>query len=238
VNVSSNGDAVGRFVREVERWTPGPEKRQREVLSELEAHLRDAELAGELADVMADFGTPRDAARSLVEGRGRAPAPHWRRALGWLIDVASLVAIGALGLPLARLAGGTSDRVFVEIEHVVFLPKLGCAPGPCSTAGDFVFLSLVVAAAFWYAVVMTLLEWRYGRTLGKAVMRTRVISEDGTATTLTQAVIRRLPFFFLGPLQVIDWFFALFDSHRQRAFDRIARTLVVADSDSGRNGHD
>ena len=226
----SSQDTIHRYVREVERWTPGPIQRQRELATELEGHLRDADAEGHLAETLVEFGSPRDAARSLLAGRSKLPAPRWRRMLGGLVDVASLVGIGALSAPMAFLVGGTGDTVYIDGRNALFLPEFGCRPDPCSTAGDFVFFSFVFAAIFWFVAVITLLEWRYGRSLGKVVARTRVISEDGTAITLGQAVIRRLPFFFAGPLQVVDWSFALFGPERQRGFDRIARTIVVRDT--------
>ncbi len=42
-----------------------------------------------------------------------------------------------------------------------------------------------------------------------------------------QAVVRRLTLVFTGPLQAIDWVFALFDARRQRAVEKLAHTLVV-----------
>lgn len=227
-------DTVGRYVREVERWTPGPATRQREITLELEAHLRDAESAGQLSEALNEFGSPREAARSLMSGRTPTPAPLWRRVLAVLIDDAIVVMIGTAGLPVSGLFGGTDQTVSVRINQVLFFPSLSCSPGPCSTVGSFAFFSMVIASAFFFVVVLTLVEWRYGRTPGKFLVGTRVVSEDGTAITIGQAVIRRLPFFFLGPLGTIDSAFVLFGPTRQRGFDRIARTLVVRDANQER----
>jgi uncharacterized RDD family membrane protein YckC len=226
----TNQDTIGRYVREVERWTPGPARRQRDLATELEGHLRDAEAEGHLAETLLEFGSARDAARSLVSGRTPQIAALWRRVAGCVIDWVSLVAIGASGILASAPFGGTGQAVSVDINQTIFLPGLSCTPGPCSAAGALAFHTMIVAAIFWYVVVLTLLEWRYGRSLGKLIAGTRVIAEDGTSLAIGQAVVRRLPFFFLGPLGTIDWAFALFGSERQRGFDRIARTLVVRDA--------
>jgi uncharacterized RDD family membrane protein YckC len=42
--------------------------------------------------------------------------------------------------------------------------------------------------------------------------------------------VRRLTLIFSGPLQIFDWAFALFNDRRQRAFDIVAKTVVVRDT--------
>lgn len=73
------------------------------------------------------------------------------------------------------------------------------------------------------------MEWRYGRTPGKAMLGLRAVSEEGTALSFGQAVVRRLTLVFSGPLQLIDWAFALFDPRRQRAVEKLAHTIVIQD---------
>lgn len=220
---------MDEYLREFERWLPRDRRLRSELRTELHAHLDEAKVEGQLDEALARLGTPREAARTFTAGRRLIPARPWRRALGFLVDVASLVGIGASALPVSILAGGTSGQA-VNVEArppLIFVPELSCTPGPCSGFGAFVFFSLVVGAAFWFVVILTLLEWRHAWTPGKLLAGTRVVSEEGTAITLRQAVIRRLPFFFAGPLQLIDWAFCLFGPTHGRGFDRIARTTVV-----------
>lgn len=217
------------YLREFERWTPGGRGRRSELRTELHAHLQEAQAAGRLDEAVARLGTPREAARTFASGRTLPLARPWQRALGFLVDVASLVGVGALALPAAILVGGMGGQAVNVEAHppLIFVPELSCSPAPCSELGTFAFFSLVVASIFWFVVVLTLLEWRYGWTPGKLLARTRVASEEGIAITLGQAVVRRIPFFFAGPLGLIDWVFCLFKPTYQRGFDRIARTIVV-----------
>lgn len=90
----------------------------------------------------------------------------------------------------------------------------------------------LVLAMMWWILGLTIMEWRYGRTPGKSVMGLRVVSEEGIALTFGQAVVRRLTLVFSGPLQLIDWGFALFNPQHQRAVEKLAHTLVIEDEDS------
>jgi uncharacterized RDD family membrane protein YckC len=56
-----------------------------------------------------------------------------------------------------------------------------------------------------------------------------VTTEEGIAPTFGQVIVRRLTLVFSGPLQIIDWAFALFNPQRQRAVEKLARTIVVQD---------
>jgi uncharacterized RDD family membrane protein YckC len=60
-------------------------------------------------------------------------------------------------------------------------------------------------------------------------MGLRVVTEEGTAPSFGQVVVRRLTLVFSGPLQLIDWAFALFDDRRQRAVEKLAHTMVIQD---------
>ncbi|MDQ3659572.1 MAG: RDD family protein [Actinomycetota bacterium] len=87
-------------------------------------------------------------------------------------------------------------------------------------------------AWLWWIVGLAVTEWRYGRTPGKALMGLRVVTEEGIALSFGQAVVRNLTRVFSGPLQIIDWVWALFDPRRQRAVEKLAHTLVVRDETS------
>ncbi len=225
-------DVVDRYLRDFERWA-GTARLRRELRAELEEHLREAEEAGRLDEALDRLGSPKEAARNFIAGRVPRHAPRWRRLLGVGVDIAVMMLLGTVGVVWAGSGPGRGTRILVE--YVLFLPQVECLPGPCDSVQAWALISFMTAALFWFVVVVTLLEWRYGRSLGKRVARTRVVSEDGTAITLSQAVIRRLPFVFLGLLQIVDWAFALFGPTYQRGFDRIARTIVVEDRVTSRD---
>ena len=189
------------YLQEFERWTAGPKKRRDALSAEFAEHLSEAEAAGELGSTMDRLGPPRDAAKAFAAGHELRPAPLPRRIAAALID---------MGIPVLTL---------------VAMVVIGTAWGIHeSVAGVTALL-----AAMWWVVGLTIMEWRFGRGPGKAALGLRVVSEEGIAPSFGQVVVRRLTLVFSGPLQLIDWAFALFDPRRQRAVEKIAHTIVVQD---------
>lgn len=219
---SSTG--VDEYTRSFDRWITGPLAVRQELRAELEGHLDEARSAGRLDEAIERLGSPRDAARTFVQGRSMRPLPRWRRLLGAGVDFATLALIISVG---GRIAETVSPALevgsFLGVVVSIRCPDNECVPGAL-LAG-----LAVLGALFYYSVLLTLLEWRYARTPGKIVAGARVVSEDGIAISLGQAVLRRLPLVFSGVLQVVDWAFALFGPSHQRAFDRLAKTIVVDD---------
>jgi uncharacterized RDD family membrane protein YckC len=74
--------------------------------------------------------------------------------------------------------------------------------------------------------------------LGKAALGLRVYAEDGTAPSFGQIVVRRLSLIFSGPLQLFDWGFVFFNVKRQRAFEVLAKTVVVTENNVERMQHE
>ena len=70
-----------------------------------------------------------------------------------------------------------------------------------------------------------LLEAHYGRTLGKHLMRIRVVRESGSPIGLGQAFVRRLSFYF--DMLWVDALFVFFTDKNQRALDIVAKTVVA-----------
>jgi len=73
------------------------------------------------------------------------------------------------------------------------------------------------------------MEWLFSATLGKFVMRIRVVGTEGDPCTVTESIIRNL-------FRIIDWLpfcyilglLALLTTNkRQRVGDRIAHTIVT-----------
>ena len=191
-----------QYLKEFERWVAGPKSRKQQLRAELEEHLRGAEAAGDV-DAMSRLGTPREAAETFSQGYAPPVASPWRRLAAAVTDVAAFVAIGAVATLLFSLI---FDR---WVEAALLVAWLG--------------------SMLWWAVGLTVLEWRNGRTPGKKALGLRVIAESGAAPGFWQIVIRRLTLVFSGPLQLIDWAFMFFNDKHQRGLDILAKTLVVMD---------
>lgn len=213
------------YLREFERWTPGPPERRAAISAEFAEHLREAEAAGELGSTLDRLGPPRDAAKAFVAGHELHPAPLGRRIAAFLVDLAIpvLVAIAAIAIGTAAGVGGGAG------DLMDFGRDLSAEREADWGALQILAVLSVGAAWLWWIAGLAVTEWRYGRTPGKALLGLRVVTESGIAPTFGQAVVRSLTRVFSGPLQIIDWAWALFDERRQRALDKLARTLVVRD---------
>ena len=69
---------------------------------------------------------------------------------------------------------------------------------------------------------------RYGQTAGKRWLGLHVVKENGAPIGFKEAFLRRLSFYF--DFLVVDAIFIFFTAKRQRAFDMIARTVVIQDA--------
>jgi uncharacterized RDD family membrane protein YckC len=128
------------------------------------------------------------------------------RFVAWLIDV---VLIGA---------------VFLVIGLFTFLSGLtyGLVPGWPSWIPFFSFNpNGVVLFLYWM-----LMEGSSGQSLGKMLMRIKVVHVDGTPVNMGNAAVQSVGKAFLLPLDcIVGWI--LYPRSRQRLFNHISRTVVV-----------
>ncbi|MFX0114428.1 MAG: RDD family protein [Candidatus Hodarchaeota archaeon] len=89
-----------------------------------------------------------------------------------------------------------------------------------------IYLVLLITVAIGYYAI---LESRYGRTIGKRLLRLRVVSESGVRISWQQAVTRNLSK-ILSQLLFFDWLASWFlKTNRQRAVELVAKTQVIYD---------
>ena len=194
------------YMKEFERWIPGPTARKQQMRAELDEHLRSAQAAGD-ADALSRLGTPREAAEAFSSGHELAPAPLGRRIPAALVDLVTVVGSVVLAVGLGTWASESGGFGLME----------------------GLFIAVILASFGWWGIGLTLMEWRTGRTPGKALFGLRVVSEKGVNPSFGQAVVRRLTLIFSGPLQLIDWGFMFFNPRHQRGLDILAKTVVVSD---------
>jgi uncharacterized RDD family membrane protein YckC len=205
---------IDEYVRQVMDHVPPALSERGRIELDLRAHLHETfEAEGSAAEAIRRMGQPADVARAYVAEIPLAYASFPTRVLAFLIDCAVGVAVLLVVLALA----GTE-----------FLFGLASGPAP---SGDAVALSMVailvgmVAVALLSLAYFPVLEWRFGQTLGKKLVAIHVVREDGTRIGLLEAIVRRIPFFL--EFFWIDAVVALFSQRHQRAFDLVARTIVV-----------
>jgi uncharacterized RDD family membrane protein YckC len=212
------------YLKEFQRWTAGPQKRREALSAEFAEHLSEADAAGELGSTLERLGPPRDAAKAFAAGHALRPAPLGRRIAAALLD---------FGIPfllaLAVIAAGTFLGSGARQDLLEFGRDVVAERQPVFGVLQSIAAFLLMSALLWWLVGITVAEWRFGRGPGKALLGLRVVTEDGIAPSFGQVVVRRLTLVFSGPLQLIDWAFALFDPRRQRAVEKLAHTMVIHD---------
>ncbi|MCC6361815.1 MAG: RDD family protein [Phycisphaerales bacterium] len=149
---------------------------------------------------------PPDAALALA----------FQRLLGWLIDFAPIAIVVALVMGVEPAAG--VGRLFDW--GIVSSKDTSIPPRPV-----LVWWAVSVSVYVAYALLMELLV---GRTLGKMLVGTRVLGEQGDRPRTWQVITRNLMRIFeLFPHFWIFAFIVLLSRNRQRLGDVFGRTVVV-----------
>ncbi len=163
-----------------------------------------------------DEGTPQEIAasymRSYVGGLKRAG--FWWRSAAYIIDAIILaIVIVMLTFPfIIFLIWADTVNQTSWIVGLVFLTNL-------------IIGLIAIGVIFSYTVIF---EGRWGRTPGKYLLGLKVIKADGTPIGYKEALLRNIPKFF-GNFIIIDAIIMVvfFGKEKQRAFDKVADTIVV-----------
>jgi uncharacterized RDD family membrane protein YckC len=193
---------------------PAPAAERRRIEADLRAHLAEALAAGQPAEaVLARMGSPEEVAAELMAAVPLRYAGFWPRLLAAVVDLVITFSVAGL---LALPAVGLSNLVPEHPEG------FGWAWGAL-----LIGLTIVLGAACVGVILLyfPLLEGRFGQTPGKRLLGLRVLKENGLPIGYKEAVLRRLSFYF--EIIWIDALFIPFTEKRQRAFDIVARTVVV-----------
>lgn len=155
------------------------------------------------------FSTESDDDPGPIVPAGVHLAPIGRRALGLLVDQALLAGL---------VIGGFAILGYTPEEAITDDP------------GKWFNVAITVLALIYE----TLAVWRWGRTFGKLIARTRVVHVlDGGGVGFSAALIRALVPAAFGAIPQIGLFLglgvyalAMFDPRRQGLHDKAAGTLV------------
>jgi uncharacterized RDD family membrane protein YckC len=193
------------YVQAVLDQMPGSTPRREQIGIELRGHIVERlERGVPLEEILRQLGDPAALASSYLAEVPLALPPHGRRIVAKIVDF--LVVLSGMAL-LALTMVGSMAMINQDLIWLGLVPAL----------------LLGGALGAFYTVVA---EWHYGQTIGKHLCGLRVVRESGARISFGQSFVRQLPLF----LQVgwIDAAFALFTDRRQRAFELLSKTRVVA----------
>jgi uncharacterized RDD family membrane protein YckC len=210
-------DETDRYIQEVLRNIQASSLDSRRMEADLRAHIQEAAAAGEpLPQVLARMGTPLEVAEAFMAQRPMHYAGFWPRALASIIDMLIIfLAAGVLflgAIPFSNLVPTHPQGVEYLLGALIILFVLACAAGA---------LGVII---FYFPI----LEGRFGQTLGKRMLRLRVLREDGLPIHYKEAFLRRLSYY--TEFMLFDALFIPFSSKKQRALDMVARTIVIRES--------
>jgi uncharacterized RDD family membrane protein YckC len=119
---------------------------------------------------------------------------------------------------LTRFIAIFIDAIVVSIISSILSTTKGGSSSAISTMPGFLIGGL-------YYVLM----WSYqnGQTLGKKVMKIKVVREDGKPVDLTTSILRYIGYFISAFVFFLGFLWILFDSKKQGWHDKIAKTYVV-----------
>jgi uncharacterized RDD family membrane protein YckC len=196
-----NAPGAEQYVHQVLRRMPRALPASARIEADLWLHLSDLlEEERSVAAAIERMGPPDQVAAEFLAELRLTPASHGRRFLGFVIDI--LLVSGIL-LPPSLLAVPWLRGL--PLDTVILLATVAVGSG--------MFLYYVVPEAY------------FDQTIGKWLVGICVVRENGMRAGLWATLIRRIP--FVGNFLPIDALFVFFTTRRQRAFDKVAGTVVV-----------
>jgi uncharacterized RDD family membrane protein YckC len=207
-------DEIDRYIREVLRNIPFPIAARERIEADLRAHLESAQAEGDAPQaVISRMGSPVEVAEELMSQVPLQYAGFWRRLAACAVDMILIFVLAAIpafaGVALSSLVPQHPAGFDYVVGAAIILAVVVCA------------LAVVGVAVLYFPI----LEGRFGRTLGKRLLKLWVLKENGLPIGYTEAFLRRLSYYF--EIMAVDALFIPFTPKRQRAFDIVARTVVI-----------
>lgn len=140
------------------------------------------------------------------------------------------------GVGIRGVAMAIDSTVWFVLLFVAIFP-IAAVTGNVQTAGgttnaDLTGTPATVALLLWLGLGLgyhTLLEWRFGQTIGKYLVGIRATSDDDSPLTLRSSLVRNvsrlvdfLPFLYLAAIVALS-----LSDRRKRLGDRLGDTVVV-----------
>lgn len=208
--------SVDKYIQEVlNHIHASPAERER-FEADLRAHFQEAMEAGEsFEQVAARLGPPLEVAEGFMAEVSLVYAGFWRRLAAFAIDMLLIFLVLGTVLSISAILANLVPREPRGFEILVGAVLIALIIG---------FVLVGFGTVFLY---FPILEGRFGQTLGKRLLGLRVLKESGMKIGYREAFLRRISYYF--EVIVVDALFIPFTEKRQRAFDIVARTVVVVE---------
>jgi uncharacterized RDD family membrane protein YckC len=213
-------NTADRYIQKVVRniYATAPEKARIE--ADLRAHFQEALKTGETFETVADrMGDPVEVAAGFMAEIPLVYAGFGRRLAAFVIDMALMILMLFGTWVLWAVLSNLVPREPQGLDYIL---------GALLIATLIGFALFAVGTLIFY---FPLLEGRFGQTLGKRLLGLRVLKESGLPLGYREAFLRRISYYF--EVILVDALFIPFTPKRQRAFDIVARTVVVIDNSAG-----
>ncbi len=205
---------VQRYITEVMNDIHAPASERQRIETDLHAHVQEALTHGEtVPELLGRMGTPGEVAAEFMSQVALPYASFWLRLAAFVIDWVLILAVSVLLIAFIIVCSTGIPRNPVGLDWAI---------GALLIALSVSAVLVVIGVQLLYFPV---LEGRFGQTLGKRMLGLWVLKENGLPIGYKEAFLRRLSFYFR--FIPIDALFIPFTDKHQRAFDIVARTIVV-----------
>lgn len=145
------------------------------------------------------------------------PTPLWKRVCAYIIDVFIIAILieAPFGGLIKKVAGDSSNKTISELYSYLTLNPLS------SNILIFITLLMTALALLYWSV----LEYKFGQTIGKMFLKLYVVSEKGNLT-FKQCLMRNISK-LSSILIIIDSIPLLKPINTQRFSERYAKTKVI-----------
>lgn len=207
--------SVDRYVQQVMDRVYASVSDQARLEADLRASFEQglAEGASEAA-IRQRLGTPEEVAEAFMADVELEYAGFWERVVAFLADMALFIVACMPVLAVGFLIKLLNDGETLAVSGILVIAAIGA-------------IGLLVAGVFIF--YFPVLEHHFGATFGKWLMGLQVRTEAGAKIGLGAAFLRRISMYF--EFLVLDALFVPFTEKKQRAFDIVAKTVVVRDPD-------
>ena len=234
--MSNQMSNIDGYISELKKNIFTSDDRKAQFEADLRSHIEEKIDAGQSEfNALRKMGNPEEVAHEFMAETGIKYANIFERFLAFMVDlsVCTIVA-GLFFLLLYIFPKSIITTIYPDLP--ADLPQN--LEGLIQSGIEVVFLVVLFGLFFvgFSALVLLyfpLMETLYGWTLGKKLLKLRVIKEDLRRVNFGAAILRRLSLYF--ELLFLDAIFIPFTEKRQRAFDIIAKTIVIREESGNLN---